>query len=447
MSRAQHGRGFARAFACVCGWLAACSNVGHPLVDIGHPQGETLPVLSCPPSPTCELEEHPSRVVFQPAALLASAVEECASLPPCRDPFGQKDADETDPMLDEDDAGVGEPSVLLAAPSCATRMQVEGLAPSALAELSCERVLVEGGVGKSSRLEISDVHWEFVELMFSASEPLEIALKGAHLESASVRLRGPVTLRLSHNSSLVDVSIAGESTEAGSPTFELEHGTARGLTLGTTEAAFEGRARVLRTTLEGTQLVADSVELESITLADGFVRTQSLHAADAELMRTRLAFEDAVLSGSKLTESEVTGCGSLSLLTVEAIVSHFAACERTMRVYGSKMLSAVANGPIESDSTSWQYPTIGLHAQTELVMWGSQMYAARFCEQAHSFEVESSSVLCSACDQGVLEEPDAVCVIPPMGSTISSNVCLPLLEPKECIEPLPERMRPLRIAL
>jgi hypothetical protein len=307
-------------------------------------------------------------------------------------------------------------------------------------------MLVRGEPDEPEPLSLFEPYWDYSEITLEATEPLEITLEGARLEQVSLRLRGPVTLRVTQTSSLVLVTIAGEASALGRPTVELDHATARDLTLGTTEAPFEGRVRVLRSELVLTQLAADDVTLESTTFERGLVQAESLNAADVRFDDLALDVEHGVISTTRGELLEVRGCGALALLDVEITRGRFEACKRLLRAYSTKLHRVIANGPIESDESSWQYSAFGIDDETELVSWASHIYGGAFCEGVRSTQLFASTVRCSDCSEDVFSSEGDVCAIGLRENTVTANYCETLPAPPEvisqCEEPLPVRTRP-----
>jgi hypothetical protein len=106
----------------------------------------------------------------------------------------------------------------------------------------------------------------------------------------------------------------------------------------------------------------------------------------------------------------------------------------------------IANGPIESDESSWQYSAFGIDDETELVSWASHIYGGAFCEGVRSTQLFASTVRCSDCSEDVFSSEGDVCAIGLRENTVTANYCETLPAPPEvisqCEEPLPVRTRP-----
>lgn len=295
-------------------------------------------------------------------------------------------------------------------------------------------------------MQLEEIAWDTGDVSIATRTPWVLELDGASLHSTLIELAGPVTLRLVRPVKLDDVRITGIDSEAGAPQLELHEVDGTTLTVGD-EEPFHGTVDMTRVMLTKSQLVADTLVLESVTFKDAIVKAHELTARDANIAQVTLAFDDALFSASTLFNVLVTDCGSLKLLEGSVQNTRIAACRNPpMRVYYTDLVRAVVDGEIESDRSEWHRCIFGLHEPTDIVAWASPIAASEFCAHARALRGGDETVVnCSACEQ----RPDHVpnpCAIPAKGDnaplSLASNFCPALRAVHDCADPLPVRTHP-----
>jgi hypothetical protein len=192
-------------------------------------------------------------------------------------------------------------------------------------------------------------------------------------------------------------------------------------------------------------LIADTIALESVTIADTIVQAGELDADDADLARTTLSFENATLAGSRLFAVEITDCGALELLAGSAEYLRVPACRNPpLRAYYTSISRAIVDGDVESDRAGWSSVIFGLHEPTNVVGWSSHFTGDQFCDQSKALRLgDVTNVTCSTCE---LDPEEAVhpCAVPSTPPPVFTNNLCPALQkmPKHCPPPLPVATHP-----
>jgi hypothetical protein len=407
---------------------AGCERVGRAFV--GHDAGSlaTRPSGPCIGStpPLCTDDLVPS---LASDLHLRPASRACTFVRTCRDPA---------------DADGGSAARRL--PVCETVEDADELGARAQSVTSCADLRVANHAGRlGASLRLDDAFWSTSDVSIASDTPWLIELDGASLRDVSIRLAGPVTLRFVRPVKLADVRVTGVATDSGAPELVLHEVGAGVLTVGDDVAAFHGAVRMTRTTLTGSQLIADLIALESVTIADTIIEAGELDADDADLAMTTLSFENATLAGSRLFDVEVTDCGTLELLAGSAEYLRIPACRNPpLRAYYTSISRSIVDGEVESDRAGWALVVFGLHEPTDIVAWTSHFTGAQFCAQSKALRLgDLTNVTCSTCD---LDPEDAVnpCAVPSTPPPIFADNLCPALQkvPKHCHTPLPVPTHP-----
>jgi hypothetical protein len=308
--------------------------------------------------------------------------------------------------------------------------------------------VVNAGSDAPSSIRLDGVDWREINLSLSSTSPLTLELDGASLDVVFVELTGPITLRIVDSVALAELHVASTSTTGDQPRLELLQDEAEKLVVGGTEHPFSGSVSMTRTQLTSSQLVADTFELESVTLLSGLIEASSLDGTDLQLSDTVLALENATISASLLQQTEIADCGALTLIRDHLVNTHIPPCrEPPLLVYSTSVGGGRVGGQIVSDLSGWNGTRFGLEEPTDIVMWGGGVMGGSFCAGTSTARFGAvANVQCSVCAREALAEPGAVCRIPEFSPIFRLNVCPALIDPTECPEPFPHRQRPIPIS-
>lgn len=397
-----------------------CDRIGAPLIEHKTPVITRMPAVECTPAPPCDEAA---------IALPDTKLQKRAIAPACARPLPSC----SDPGSPDDDAGAVEMPV-----GCLVLHEQDELAHSTHA-VDCADRFVEIENTSTASLELHDVDWHASNIGFSSRDPVTIELGAAAMEDVYIQLSGAVTLRITHPIKLDRVRVASGEQGSAAPVLELLE-VSGDLIVGGTNEPFHGTVHATRTMLATPQLIADRIELESVTFKDTIIQADDLDASDASITNAVFSLGNAVISASTLFNVHVQSCGSLALLDDDTANMRVPACSKPpLRVYRTKVVRGIIDGEIESDLSSWARVAFGLHSPTNLVAWADSVQSAKFCSEVESLKFGANSTVgCSTC----IEDGPDTCVIPPSPSIPSKNYCPVLNKAPDCKEPLPVRHHP-----
>lgn len=417
----------------VCASLSTgCDGIGRPLVDRrfkpyvgdGCPRDEIAPPCDGPPD-----------VMLDAGPLPLEHVDfaECMRAPDCRLPdLGRGDAG------DAADAGV-------AAGDAGTDAPCDPLGVDALdhAALECTSLRIELD-GSQGAVVAREPNLSNVQLAIEARVPATLTIERATLQRVSIRLHGPVTLRIDDAVMFEDIAIASVDAAGGAARVELTDLESDRLVIGQNEQAFVGTARIERCTLEHTNLRASAIELSSARMNDWAIESRELFTADSTLNAGRLAVGRATFASSQLSRVQVGSCEALVLIASGVTFGELPACSvEPLRAYNSRFSRSTVNGLIDSDEATFDKVRFGLITAVDLVGWNTTMESVAFCGLGRSLHLGgmSNRVLCSTCMDPVMEP---ACFFPEGKGELRLNACEALSKAnvQACAGPVPERPRP-----
>lgn len=401
--------------------VIGCERVGSSLVEHEDPIVERTPSAVCTPAPPCD----EAAIALPDDKLHKRAIAPACGrqLPSCPDTASQ-----------DDDAGA-----VWLPEGCLVVAGEDELATNTRSVNCANRFIEIEKPASDETTELSGVDWQASNIGFSSRDPWTIELDGAAMQDVLIRLSGPVTVRITHAAKLENVRVASGEPASAQPALELLEVNG-GLIVGGTEQPFHGTVRATRTMLTTPQLIADRIELESVTFKDAIIEADDLEASDASITNATFSLGNAVISASTLFNVHVRSCGSLALLDDDASNMRVPACSKPpLRVYRTKVVRGIIDGEIDSDLSSWTRVAFGLHSPTNLVAWAASVQSSKFCSNVESLKFGANSMVgCSTC----IEDGPETCVIPPMPPELSKNYCPVLKKAPACEEPLPVRDHP-----
>jgi hypothetical protein len=452
----------------VCSLLAvACDQVGAPLVDTRG--GDVLlPTVTCALPPACEPPDAGAPLALVEA--LAVDVRSCGGIGPddserC-DPPREPDDDSSDagvpPDADEDVGDISfDPNAPLLPPCESARVA------RMPAQLDCQDVTSRDAPPDVRDEEpLREASWHASNIRIESEVPRTIAIEQLAATDVWVELRGPVTLRIGgpgatpwisgedgmahfyakDGAPIEGLRIAGVATAAGAPRLVLEGVRARSLVIGDEQRPFPGRVSVRTGDFFGAQLFARDLTLESTRVEEGRLRTELLATSDSVLVKVGIEAEQALLSATRLRESELMRCGELSLVECNLNATNVAACTGSpARFYNVRFVDAALDGVIEADGSSFGTTRFGTRAPTEIRLWYGRIAVSSLCAGVQALVLgEGAALKCSACEDERFAA-DSTCALPAVDVDLQTNFCPGLAPDAElaiCMPPFPDRHRP-----
>lgn len=402
-----------------CAALASACTFGNPVVD---QRGFVGPTDCGDPAPACEPD---------PAGLAAVGMIELPEV------GGDIELGECRPSC----ASGGE-----VAPSCGRSVVVEGDGELGIdGATDCIAITIEPEPAIVTPMVAvwRGASVRSANLVVASAVPLEITLEEMELIDVTVRLAGPVTLRITGDRAVSRVRVFANATAHGRPRLELYEAEAEELVVGSDEDAFEGSVLIERTFVERSRFFVANLELKSAILQAFSVAARELVVTDALLRQGTFDVGDAILSAVRINQSEIRRCDTLFMVGAFVGNTVISACsDGPTRVFSSSVAGGNVEGEVESDATSWSSVRFGLEGALDLVAWQTIVTSSTFCDHTQRLRLSTSSkVHCAVCAPDVLQAEGAACLDPGSSTDvrISMPACAALEAPDVCDSPLPPR--------
>ena len=408
--------------AAVCLALFGCDGVGRALVASNPEGGDDQ--LSCEPVECTEVLMPEVRAV--PPSFTDPELSKCKP----SDPQLCEPAPEPSPNLGDDDASACRRTISLD----------DDFDEQALLGLDCGKLKLVRKQAGAGVVRLSNVRWTHVALDIETSDPLRLELATARLTQVSLRLHGPVELRMLENSSAERVGVTGED---GASTFDLDGSQALYLRVGDEEHEYSGQLTLVRSSVKSAHLRARSMDFETVSLSDTTLEARHTYWFDVTARRVRMAVDDAAISASRLDQVDVTRCGQLSMYRAIAASFRIPACsgDRT-RLFESLFSRGSLDGVLAADSSEFSQVVFGFHEPTVLQLWDGNLGNTNFCGGTERVVLAGKVVgNCAVCREMDGENvPIDPCAHKNAKVTLLKS-CTQLDELEIC-SPSPERMRP-----
>jgi hypothetical protein len=311
---------------------------------------------------------------------------------------------------------------------------------TALRALYCGKLtLARKQVGEGV-VRLASVRWTQVALDIETIDPLRLELDSAQLTQVSLRLRGPVEVRMVGGGKADRV---GVTSADGDAVFALDGSNAETLRVGDEEVEYAGQLNLTRATLRFAELRARDMHFETVSLSDATVEARRVNWFDVTARRVQLAADDAAISASRLSQFDVTRCGELSLYRAIAASFRIPSCtgDRT-RLFESSFSRGSLDGIIAADSSELDQVVFGFHEPTVVQLWASNLGDTNFCGGTERVVLAGTLIgRCAECREldGEPVPIDACAHKDAKLTFLKSCTQLDRLQP---CSPTPERMRP-----
>lgn len=291
-------------------------------------------------------------------------------------------------------------------------------------------------------IKTSGVELQQTAFTIASTSPLRVELEGALIDDVIFRLEGPVTLRLSRTRALHHVRVIGamNASRGSAQRLELSQIDGDDLSVSGEYGLFAGTVSMERGAIENARIVALDIEATEIALSRTNLSCENLTAKSSTLSLAMLTFTDGQLLGSTVERAQVTDCNSLAIVT--GMLSHMRipTCNDPLRVYGASIEESFLDGSIEGDHALFEDVVFGVHSQTDLLAWDSQIFTSNFCVHSRTLRLSASVfVICPSCaPEGNL----IACADSQAVREIKVSDCNALLDPEDCGGAIPERPLP-----
>ncbi len=404
--------------------FAACETVGRSLVETIPEGGEDD--LRCTPFECTE--------ITMPSSTPITAADTSPNLDLCQTPS----RDRCDPVTE-----TGPSPVRGRLGTCVSTHAIDDgrFDPDAVRSLTCMRLRLQSTQPNADGvLRIEGVTWSRVELEVESSQPFTLELAGAALDRVQVQLRGPITFRLVDGQALSGVALAAESPSAS---VEFRASDATKLGIGDASGSFAGRVHMTRTTVKVAQLYAREIALETVGIQDARLEAERVRFVDVTSRGLDLAFREAVLSASRLTQTDVESCGALGVYGSTVLGYRIPACsDAETRLVSSSFSRGSVDGDLLVDDAKFERGLFGLNEPTDLQLWDVGLVDTNFCSNTDRVVIAGkTSAVCGLCRE---MDGSRVSVDPCVHEEADPNFlkcCVALDEAPVCSPP-PERMRP-----
>jgi hypothetical protein len=334
----------------------------------------------------------------------------------------------------------GGPTALSA---CDLALPLQNGIETRLGNFECGVLALEVPVGVLST-RIAELSLFQAELSITATNPATVELSHAFLSSVRIELHGPVQLRITEHSSLLDAQIA--VTDASEASLDLVESS----TAGVAALGFHGKLQLERSTLADTQLFGDNVQLQNCSLQTLGVSTRQFFGTELRGEMLSLDVGQGVLAASAVDKIQLNTCDTLLIVSSQSYHSNFNACN-SLQVDRSAIGDSIVLGPVESHINIWDGNAFGPDTQTSLASWQDTFSNNRLCTGFSHLSLSNvTSMVCNECYQFGETATERICSVPSMdegGFTpeelVQKNPACPTIGmPPEC-NPVPIDPNPL----
>jgi len=415
MTRAQ--------IAAVCLLLLGCDGVGRALVANNPEGGDDS--LSCAPVECREVrlpEVHPV-----PPSLTDPGLASCTS---------------QSPQLCEP---VPEPSPGVSGDkdrsACRRTLSLDDdFDEAALRDLRCGSLKLVRKQAREGVVRLSNVRWAQVALEVESSDPLRLELAAAQLTQVSLRLYGPVEVRLVEGGNAQRVAVTGDDGESA---FALDGSEAETLRVGGEEREYAGRLKLVRSTLKSADLRARQLHFETVSLSDTSIAARRIDWFDVTARRVQLAADEAAISASRLSYFDITRCGQLSMYRASVATFRIAGCSGDRaRLFESQFNRGSLDGVLAADGSEFSQVIFGFYEPTVLQLWEGNLGNTNFCGGTERVVLAGRVTgTCAMCRE-VDGERVPIDACAHTDAKLTFLKCCTQLDELQPCRPTPERMRP-----
>lgn len=343
--------------------LAACDGLGEPVVG-------RLGRFDDSPQPMCM---GPEIDCDRPIAAATGAARLAPVLPAAHCPDGISPAACSDTQ----------------ASGCTRALQLVAGRPLEAPAQACVTLELDLAQG-SDHGELGKLSLRASRLVVRATQPSAFVLSDVDLRAVAIELDGPITLRLS--GALDEVSVVGDQALA----VTLSESTVSKLSV-----ALAGALRVERSTLEDSQLAADTLTLETVQLRALSADAARLIGIELRGERLRIDVADLSLSGLDVGGLVLARCERALLMNARLDAPQLGACTERLRAHDSSFIEARAWGTIESVHTGWHHAHFGAAGgASTLELWGGALANSVLCTGLTRLtRTEDVIALCNDCTE------------------------------------------------
>jgi hypothetical protein len=425
------------AVACVLCASACKGGLGRSVVDRWGPPQPVGKVADCPIPPRCDDDYSGApdggveTIEIRPVSL-----ETCGAFVPaaCGDdalgpaPGGGADAGAGDACATTLTLGARDTVPNAVVLDC-TAQRFDALDDADAPEL----VHLRGAVWRDSNVAITSMH------------PIALELEAATLQDVWIDLSGPITLRVTEDSSMSNVRMQLRELSAGEPRVDLRDSHAGDLAIAPAEDLATGSLALARMHLDHADLRARDLTFESAAANDLRVDAVQFTSADGWYNGIELGFDRAIIASMTAHQVTVSRCGMLTLVNGTFEHATVVPCtDGPTRVYGATIDYAKIDGDVDGDHAYFDHVRFGVDEDLAINGWDSTFSAVNFCSHTRAVRFGNlPTVRCSECADTTHDVDPHACKAPETRVTQTLNFCQALqADPLPVCMPVPERERP-----
>jgi hypothetical protein len=441
MSKRAPAHWIAVALACLACAPACKGGLGRALVDMYPAPAPGGMPGECAVPPRCDDETSGApEAGVEPIEITPVALKTCGAFVPaaCGD-------DALGPMPNESgdaaDAGAGA--------ECSTTLALgaRDTVPNAIAlDCTAQRFDAVADADAPDLVKLRRAVWRHSNVAITGMRPITLELEAATLEDVWIELSGPITLRVTEDSTLTNVRMRTRDDRAGAPRIDLRDSHAQNLAVAPEEDDAFASLTLARMHLDHADLRARDVTMESVAGGGMRIDAVELTSADGWFNSVDFVFDRALIASLTANKVNVSRCGKLTIVNGTFERATLTPCtDGPMRVYGATINYSLIDGDVDGDHALFEFDRFGVHEDLEITGWDTTFTAVNFCRHTKAVRFGNlPAVTCSECADDKSDVDPHACQAPATMVTSRKNFCEVLNERPMplCPAPEPERERP-----